>query len=235
MDHPHNLVNFAFLHAHPIGDSQALVRNIIRALQHKNHLKIAPFGSASPDKVLPIFNMPREWRRCISNDLLRLFNGDAVLRDVAAIYFIPGEDHNRSITRTWFGESNSSFSTADSGELPGGKHTAYTCGMNDILESILELLERQVESELSTIKNEVEDMIAIHVGLFAALESRKAKKGWTEASASLFRRWLKAAHRMEALAVRFRANGQLVRNFEDLVSMIERSKPLAQALDDTVE
>ena len=110
--------------------------------------------------------------------------------------------------------------------------------MNDILELFLELLERQSESELATIKMELEHMIAIHITLFGGLEVRSGKTGLAKADrrlASLFKRWLKTARRMEASAVGFRASGQSVAYFEDFLQTLERSKPLTQGLDETEE
>jgi hypothetical protein len=110
--------------------------------------------------------------------------------------------------------------------------------MNDILENHLALLERQVESELSTVKKEVEDMIGLHVGLFALLEKYASRKDVTKADAtavSLLQRWLKTARRLETLALGFRANGQSVAYFDDLEKTVEGWIALARDFGEAVE
>jgi hypothetical protein len=93
---------------------------------------------------------------------------------------------------------------------------------------------------MSTAEDEVqhiEDMIAIHLGVFTALESHVGEDGLTAAHrplVPLYQRWLETARRIKAAVAQLRAKGQNVAGLDDLMRTINRSKLVAERFDDMV-
>ena len=113
--------------------------------------------------------------------------------------------------------------------------------MPSLFESILDVLNREAAPQISDAKGEVEhveDMIAMHLAVFAALERHLGDDGLAEAHrplVPLFQRWLETARRIKAKVGELRAKGQTVAGLDDLLRTINRSKPVAERFDDMVE
>ena len=112
--------------------------------------------------------------------------------------------------------------------------------MPSILESHLELLEKEAAPQISDAQDEVkrvEQMIAIHLTVFNLLEDQIGDEGLTESHrplVPLFQRWLETARQIKAAVGALRAKGKTAANFDDLLRMMNRSKPIAEDFDEMV-
>jgi len=111
--------------------------------------------------------------------------------------------------------------------------------MASILEAHLALMEKELRSKDSNAEDQaqrVEDLIAIHIGIFAALEGHIGENGLTEAQLPLlplFQRWLQSAAQLNA-AVELRSKGKSVASFDDLLRTIDLGRPAAEGFDEMV-
>jgi hypothetical protein len=83
----------------------------------------------------------------------------------------------------------------------------------------------------------VEDLIAIHLAIFEALQRHIGEHGLTAAHrplVPLFQRWLETARRIKGTISELRAKGLSVAGLDDLLRTINRSKPVAEDFDDMV-
>jgi hypothetical protein len=110
-----------------------------------------------------------------------------------------------------------------------------------VLESHLSLLEQEANTPSATNAAErtafVEDVIALHLAVFEAMERHLGADGLTESHrfmVPLYRRWIHSARLMIVTARDLKAAGVTI-HLDPLLSAINRAKPVAEDFDHFVE
>lgn len=126
------------------------------------------------------------------------------------------------------------------GTRPGSRRVY--CGiMVSALECHLALLEREALNRPTPSGSEgadrLDEVIALHVGLYEVMERRVGPNGLSDAHRTLvpmFRRWLATARLFVADARDLRAAGRPVVGVDDLLRAINRAKPIAEDFEHIV-